>query len=74
MVPVLPPTLECCGFANHVPSRSWEHKELNNLVEALGADDVDNYPDDRYDLIWTVPYDWTEITAETSEDCAGLDD
>lgn len=53
---------------------SWEHKQLNNLAEALGADDVDNYPDDSYDLIWTDPYDWTEITSVTSENCPGLDD
>ncbi|KAH8666496.1 hypothetical protein BX600DRAFT_461893 [Xylariales sp. PMI_506] len=52
----------------------WEHKQLNNLAEALGASDVDNYPDDSYDLIWTDPYDWTEITSVTSESCAGLDD
>jgi hypothetical protein len=25
----------------------WEHKQLNNIVEALGVDDMDNYPDDE---------------------------
>ncbi|KAI0395719.1 putative phosphoglycerate mutase family protein [Xylariaceae sp. FL0594] len=52
----------------------WEHKQLNNLAEELGAKDVDNYPDDAYDLIWTQPYDYDEITSVTSEDCPGLDD
>lgn len=51
----------------------WEHKQLNNIAEALGADDVDKYPDDSYNLIWTDPYNWTEITDVTSENCAGLD-
>lgn len=53
---------------------SWEHKKLNNIVEALGADDADNYPDDHYDLIWTDPYKYKEITSVTSENCPGLDD
>ncbi|KAK7421704.1 hypothetical protein QQZ08_009878 [Neonectria magnoliae] len=51
----------------------WEHKRLNNLVKELGADDQDNYPDDSYDIIWTDPYPYTEITSTTSENCAGLD-
>ncbi|RWA04791.1 hypothetical protein EKO27_g10316 [Xylaria grammica] len=51
----------------------WEHSQLNNLSEELGAMDVDNYPDDSYDLIWTQPYDYNEITAVTSESCPGLD-
>ncbi|KAH6885932.1 hypothetical protein B0T10DRAFT_563913 [Thelonectria olida] len=51
----------------------WEHDELNNIAEALGADDVDNYPDDRYDIIWTDPYPYSDITSETSENCPGLD-
>ncbi|KAF4120339.1 phosphoglycerate mutase family protein [Geosmithia morbida] len=52
----------------------WEHKRLSNLAEALGAEDVDEYPRDRYDLIWTDPPKYTEITHVTSESCAGLDD
>ncbi|KAF2971405.1 hypothetical protein GQX73_g2136 [Xylaria multiplex] len=51
----------------------WEHNQLNNLAEELGAMDVSNYPDDSYDLIWTQPYDYDEITAVTSESCPGLD-
>lgn len=52
---------------------SWEHKRLNNIVEELGADDVDNYPSDSFDIIWTDPYPYTEITSTTSENCPGLD-
>lgn len=51
----------------------WEHDQLNNLAEELGANDVDNYPDDSYDLIWTQPYDYKKITDVTSESCPGLD-
>ncbi|KAI0019463.1 hypothetical protein F4780DRAFT_780495 [Xylariomycetidae sp. FL0641] len=51
----------------------WEHDQLNNLAKALGAD-IDNYPDDSFDLIWTDPYDYSEIVSITSENCPGLDD
>ncbi|CAG9989612.1 unnamed protein product [Clonostachys byssicola] len=51
----------------------WQHGQMNNILEALGAEDVENYPEDRYDLIWTVPSPYDEITAETSENCRGLD-
>ncbi|TRX88365.1 hypothetical protein FHL15_010741 [Xylaria flabelliformis] len=51
----------------------WEHKELNNIAEQLGANNVDNYPDDSYNLIWTQPYDYDKITSTTSENCPGLD-
>ncbi|TGJ88110.1 hypothetical protein E0Z10_g690 [Xylaria hypoxylon] len=51
----------------------WEHHQLNNLAGELGAEDVKNYPDDSYDLIWTQPHDYDVITAVTSESCPGLD-
>ncbi|KAL4733924.1 hypothetical protein BDV11DRAFT_213296 [Aspergillus similis] len=51
----------------------WEHDALTDIVEELGDDDAPEYPDDRYDLIWTDPYPYDEITAETSEACPGLD-
>ncbi|RSM03750.1 hypothetical protein CDV31_010369 [Fusarium ambrosium] len=51
----------------------WEHKRLNNLAQELGADDVDNYPSDRFDIIWTDPPKYKEITEVTSENCPGLD-
>ncbi|CAJ2512067.1 Uu.00g076920.m01.CDS01 [Anthostomella pinea] len=52
----------------------WEHHQLSKLAEELGADDVDDYPDDSYDLIWTAPYDYSEIVSITSENCPALDD
>ncbi|KAH8714150.1 hypothetical protein BGZ61DRAFT_476266 [Ilyonectria robusta] len=51
----------------------WEHKRLNNIAEELGADDVDNYPSGRFDIIWTDPYPYAEVTSTTSENCPGLD-
>ncbi|CAM1503495.1 Fc.00g010860.m01.CDS01 [Cosmosporella sp. VM-42] len=52
----------------------WEHKQLNNLAEALGAKDIDNYPDDSYDFIWTDPPKYAKIASVTSEQCPGLDE
>lgn len=46
---------------------------MNNIAEALGDDDAENYPDDSYDLIWTQAYPYGEIEV-SSEDCPGLDD
>ncbi|KAI0200562.1 hypothetical protein F4808DRAFT_155113 [Astrocystis sublimbata] len=51
----------------------WEHKALNNIAEELGAMDVDSYPSESYDLIWTQPYDYNKITDIRSEACPGLD-
>ncbi|KAL4869864.1 hypothetical protein BDV12DRAFT_70233 [Aspergillus spectabilis] len=51
----------------------WQHGALTDILEELGVDDAPEYPDDRYDLIWTVPSPYDEITAETSEQCPGLD-
>ncbi|KAI1340054.1 putative phosphoglycerate mutase family protein [Xylariaceae sp. FL0016] len=51
----------------------WEHKAMNNIAEELGADNVDNYPDDSYDLIWTDPYPYRGIASVTSENCPQLD-
>ncbi|KAL4744444.1 hypothetical protein BDW72DRAFT_209012 [Aspergillus terricola var. indicus] len=51
----------------------WEHDALTDIVKELGVDDAPEYPDDRYDLIWTHPSPYNEITAETSEQCPGLD-
>ncbi|RLL94128.1 hypothetical protein CFD26_103415 [Aspergillus turcosus] len=52
----------------------WEHDALTDIVEELGDDDAPSYPDDRFDLIWTDSYPYSEITAQTSEQCPGLDD
>ncbi|KAH7133392.1 hypothetical protein B0J13DRAFT_641984 [Dactylonectria estremocensis] len=52
----------------------WEHKRLRNIAEDLGADAVGKYPVDRFDVIWTDPHPYTEITSATSEKCPGLDE
>ncbi|KAI1438912.1 hypothetical protein GGR50DRAFT_690679 [Xylaria sp. CBS 124048] len=52
----------------------WEHKQLSTISEQLGADNVKDYPDDSFNLIWTQPYDYSKIVSITSEDCPGLDD
>lgn len=51
----------------------WEHKELHDIVQDLGDDNAPDYPSDRYDIIWTDPPKYTNITSMTSEDCPGLD-
>ncbi|KAJ5885417.1 phosphoglycerate mutase family protein [Penicillium taxi] len=51
----------------------WEHDELTLIAEKLGDSDAPDYPDDSYDIIWTDPYPYDSITAETSENCPGLD-
>ncbi|OJJ95766.1 hypothetical protein ASPACDRAFT_55043 [Aspergillus aculeatus ATCC 16872] len=51
----------------------WEHGELTDIVEELGDDDAPTYPDDSFNLIWTDPSPYTDITAVTSENCPGLD-
>ncbi|KAJ5791109.1 uncharacterized protein N7518_008120 [Penicillium psychrosexuale] len=52
----------------------WEHDALTDIAEKLGVKDAPSYPDDSFDIIWTLPGPYDEITAETSENCPGLDD
>ncbi|KAJ5740716.1 hypothetical protein N7493_000588 [Penicillium malachiteum] len=52
----------------------WEHDALTDIVEKLGDDDAPDYPDDSFNIIWTDPSPYTDITSETSENCPGLDD
>jgi hypothetical protein len=63
----------------------WEHGQLAKIAQAMGvkrfAKDIDvkshkniEYPDDRFDLIWTVVKPYDEIVAVSSEDIPGLDD
>lgn len=52
---------------------SWEHKALRDIAEALGADNVKDYPKKRFDEIWIDPYPYSEITDIVSENCPGLD-
>ncbi|KAL2845942.1 hypothetical protein BJY01DRAFT_247453 [Aspergillus pseudoustus] len=51
----------------------WEHDALTDIIDELGDDNAPEYPSDRFDLIWTDPSPYSEITAETSEQCPGLD-
>ncbi|KFG79890.1 putative phosphoglycerate mutase family protein [Metarhizium anisopliae] len=51
----------------------WEHKALRDIAEALGADNVKDYPKKRFDEIWIDPYPYSEITDIVSENCPGLD-
>ncbi|KAF7179320.1 hypothetical protein CNMCM7691_008253 [Aspergillus felis] len=51
----------------------WEHGALTDIVSQLGDDNAPTYPDDRFDLIWTDPSPYSDITAQTSEQCPGLD-
>ncbi|KAM3414619.1 putative phosphoglycerate mutase family protein [Cercospora zeina] len=51
----------------------WEHKALTDIVEKLGDVHAPDYPDDRFDLIWTDPPNYKSITEEYSADCPGLD-
>ncbi|KAL2814125.1 hypothetical protein BJX63DRAFT_431527 [Aspergillus granulosus] len=46
----------------------WEHDALTDIIEELGADDAPEYPSDRFDLLWTDPAPYSEITAETTLD------
>ncbi|GMG08848.1 unnamed protein product [Aspergillus oryzae] len=51
----------------------WQHEALTDIVKKLGAKDAPEYPNDRFDLIWTDPSPYTKITETTSEQCPGLD-
>ncbi|KAJ5609973.1 hypothetical protein N7510_006692 [Penicillium lagena] len=50
----------------------WEHDALTDIVQELGDDNAPSYPDGRYDIIWTDPSPYSNITAKTSENCPGL--
>ncbi|KAE8353080.1 hypothetical protein BDV28DRAFT_133841 [Aspergillus coremiiformis] len=51
----------------------WEHDALTDIVKKLGGDNAPTYPNDRFDVIWTDPSPYSKVTAETSEQCPGLD-
>lgn len=46
---------------------------MNDIAEALGADHVEDYPDDRYDIIWTLLSPYADVSNVHSEQCPGLD-
>jgi len=45
----------------------WEHHHLYDIATALGVPNAPQYPDDRFDIIWTVPPPYNQITDTTSE-------
>jgi hypothetical protein len=60
----------------------WEHGQLADIVQALGVKEYSGnsgwtgeikYPSERFDLIWTVPPPYKEITSVTSEGVEKLD-
>ncbi|KAE8352464.1 hypothetical protein BDV28DRAFT_135134 [Aspergillus coremiiformis] len=52
---------------------AWRHGKMKKLVRALGYDDPPRYPDNRFDLVWTIPFPYNNITDIRSEECPGLD-
>lgn len=61
----------------------WEHGQLALIAKAMGIEkfakgsgdhgEEIKYPDNRFDLIWTVKAPYKEIESVTSEDVPGLD-
>jgi len=45
----------------------WEHHHLYDIATALGVPDAPQYPDDRFDIIWTIPPPYNQIVTMTSE-------
>ncbi|KAJ5130785.1 60S ribosome biogenesis protein Rrp14 [Penicillium bovifimosum] len=52
---------------------SWRHGKMDKIEEELGALEPIEYPEDRYDLIWTDPWPYGNVTNVKSEECPGLD-
>ncbi|KAF1729550.1 hypothetical protein CRV24_010087 [Beauveria bassiana] len=50
----------------------WEHKALTDLAEKLGADNVEDYPSDHFDLIWVDEYPYSQINDIQTENCPGI--
>ncbi|PMB64531.1 hypothetical protein BM221_009370 [Beauveria bassiana] len=50
----------------------WEHKALTDLAEKLGADNVEDYPSDHFDLIWVDEYPYSKINDIQTENCPGI--
>ncbi|KZT38542.1 hypothetical protein SISSUDRAFT_986100 [Sistotremastrum suecicum HHB10207 ss-3] len=50
----------------------WEHDNLHDIAKALGVKNAPDYPDDAFNIIWTLQNQ--KIVSQTSENCPGLDD
>ncbi|PYH46144.1 putative 60S ribosome biogenesis protein Rrp14 [Aspergillus saccharolyticus JOP 1030-1] len=53
---------------------SWRHGKMAEIVSALGSENPPVYPEERFDLIWTIPWPFDNVTRIESEGCFGLDD
>ncbi|GAA5840401.1 hypothetical protein JCM3766R1_000279 [Sporobolomyces carnicolor] len=49
----------------------WKHSMLNVIAHELGAPKTRPYPDDRYDIMWTLHH--SRLISKESEHCPGLD-
>ncbi|GAA5915689.1 hypothetical protein JCM6882_004117 [Rhodosporidiobolus microsporus] len=49
----------------------WKHSMLHVIAHELGAPKTEPYPDDRYDIIWTLHKN--NIIKKESEQCPGID-
>ncbi|KAG2418414.1 hypothetical protein HFD88_001515 [Aspergillus terreus] len=52
---------------------AWRHSQMKKIVRDLGDKHAPQYPDERFDLIWTIPHPYDNITDVRSEACPGLD-
>ncbi|KAF3020348.1 hypothetical protein E8E15_002422 [Penicillium rubens] len=52
---------------------AWRHSTMGEIEKELGALEPIEYPDGRFDLIWTDPWPYGNITSIRSEECPGLD-
>lgn len=64
-------TVLLCGelISSHPPRQ--KHSYLHKIARELGAKKTAPYPDDRYDIIWTLTR--RRIVRKESEQCPGLD-
>ncbi|KAL8278862.1 hypothetical protein RQP46_008733 [Phenoliferia psychrophenolica] len=49
----------------------WEHDALTDILTALGVKNAPSYPDNSFNIIWTVQNQ--KLVSSTSEHCPGLD-
>ncbi|CAP94550.1 hypothetical protein EN45_021870 [Penicillium chrysogenum] len=52
---------------------AWRHSTMGEIEKELGALEPIEYPDGRFDLIWTDPWPYGNVTSIKSEECPGLD-
>ncbi|KAF9892749.1 hypothetical protein FE257_001151 [Aspergillus nanangensis] len=52
---------------------SWRHSKIKDILKDLKNHKPPEYPGDRFDLIWTLPYPFDNITDIRSEACPELD-